>query len=80
MYQTDPESATLMTAKEIVAFFRVSRTTFYRWLRDGKFPAPVFAPSQKTRFWRRSDVLDWSDARAMTLAKQPTAPDASKHE
>ena len=36
----------------------VSRTTLWRWMREGKIPAPV-AIGLKTRRWRESDIDKW---------------------
>ena len=38
----------------------VSRSTLWRWVRDGKFPPPI-ALGPNTRAWRESDVLSWLD-------------------
>ena len=61
MYQTDNELASaMMTAREIAEYFRVSRTTIYRWIKAGIFPRPAFAATQKTRLWNRAEIMAWS--------------------
>ena len=46
--------------KEIIP---VSRTTLWRWVRDGRFPSPLeLGPN--TRAWRESDVRSWLDDKA----------------
>ena len=39
-----------------------ARSTLWRWVRAGKFPAPVQLSSQNIA-WRRSDVNAWIAAR-----------------
>jgi prophage regulatory protein len=36
----------------------VCSSTFYQWVRDGKFPKPIKL-GEKTTVWRSSDVYQW---------------------
>lgn len=36
----------------------VSRATLWRWVKDGKFPAPVKAPG-RVAMWKVEDVRRW---------------------
>lgn len=36
----------------------VSRATIYRWVDNGKFPAPL-KPSGGVNLWKRSDIDRW---------------------
>ena len=36
----------------------VSRATIYRWVDNGKFPAPL-KPSGGVNLWKRSDIDTW---------------------
>ena len=41
--------------------FGVSRATIWRWVRGGKFPAPVRLGENVTR-WRVADVVEWENS------------------
>ena len=48
----------LLTIKEVIAELRVSRTTFYRWRRQGTGPPAVRLPGGGVRI-RRSALRQW---------------------
>lgn len=48
----------LLTIKEVVALTRVSKSTIYRRMREGRFPKPVRIPPRTTR-WRESAIRAW---------------------
>lgn len=68
MYQTKADPSRLITSKEIADYFRVSRTTLYRWIKEKNFPAPVIATSSRTRFWDRAEVDAWVKAESQKTA------------
>ena len=41
----------------VPALVPVSKSTIYRWIRDGVFPAPV-KPTSATSLWRAAQVLE----------------------
>ena len=41
----------LLSAKQVCAFMGCSRTTLWRKVRDGKFPAPVKTGENSSRFY-----------------------------
>ncbi|WP_244125766.1 helix-turn-helix transcriptional regulator [Burkholderia gladioli] len=43
----------------------VKKTTLYRWIRDGKFPAPVQLGARSVG-WRATDVQQWLESRQST--------------
>ncbi|MPV69211.1 helix-turn-helix transcriptional regulator [Burkholderia sp. BE17] len=43
----------------------VKKTTLYRWIREGKFPAPVQLGSRSVG-WRATDVQQWVESRQST--------------
>ena len=52
----------ILRAKDVVAVLGVSRTTLWRWVKDGTFPQPIqLGPA--TAGWRESVVWDWIDSR-----------------
>ncbi len=40
-----------------------SRTTLWRWCRDGNFPRPIRLSSSGFLVWKLADVLAWMDER-----------------
>ncbi|WP_244122063.1 helix-turn-helix transcriptional regulator [Burkholderia gladioli] len=43
----------------------VKKTTLYRWIREGKFPAPVQLGARSVG-WRATDVQQWVESRQST--------------
>ncbi|KGX50824.1 prophage CP4-57 regulatory family protein [Burkholderia pseudomallei TSV44] len=43
----------------------VKKTTLYRWIREGKFPAPVQLGARSVA-WRATDVQQWVESRQST--------------
>jgi hypothetical protein len=51
----------LLTIPEIAMLFRRSRRTVAEdWIQRPGFPAPVYAPTRRTRLWSRTDVERWA--------------------
>jgi len=48
--------------KELADYLKVSRQTIWRWVREGKFPAPVKLGPNCTR-WNLSTVRDWESGK-----------------
>ena len=46
----------LMSAKDICAYASVSRTTLWRWVRDGKMTPPQKLGSSRFVRWKKEDV------------------------
>ncbi|WP_175822165.1 AlpA family phage regulatory protein [Burkholderia sp. BCC0419] len=47
----------------------VKKTTLYRWIREGKFPAPVQLGSRSVG-WRATDVQNWVESRQSTRGQK----------
>ena len=47
----------LISRAELRNFVNVSDMCLWRWLRAGKFPAPVYIGTR--RFWRSTDLARW---------------------
>ena len=45
---------------EVQEIIPVSRTTLWRWVRDGKFPAPI-SLGPNTRAWSEESIRIWLD-------------------
>jgi excisionase family DNA binding protein len=54
--RTETPKAALWTWQEVCRYFRVTRRTLQRWVKDGTFPAPVRIGRGTVR-WRAADVL-----------------------
>ncbi len=59
-----------MSDKQIAARYGVSRSTTWRWVRQGKFPQPVQLSKGTTR-WRESTVLEWEQRGLHATSNQP---------
>ncbi len=47
-----------LSDKYLAERYEITRATVWRWVREGKFPAPVKIGANCTR-WRLSDVEKW---------------------
>lgn len=52
----------LLTAEEVAAYLRITRTTLYRWAAAGKGPASILIGTD--RRWRLSVIEDYLNAQA----------------
>ena len=52
----------IIRAAEVLEMIGLSRTTLWRLVKAGKFPAPLKL-SVRARGWRLSDVEAWLDSR-----------------
>ena len=48
----------LMRLSELKKCLGVSRSTIYRWIKKGQFPAPYHL-SSGTVAWKASEIIDW---------------------
>lgn len=48
-------------AKQILQLIPIGKTSFYKLVKDGKFPQPIKLGANTT-VWRNSDVLAWLDS------------------
>lgn len=61
--QPTPEAQTLpqhglVRFNELIRFIPLGRTTLYKWIKQGKFPAPVKL-SPTVAAWRCEDIHAW---------------------
>ena len=59
----------LLTCREVEQLIGLSRSTIYRKIRDGSFPAQVKVGAQAVR-WRASDICTWIDRAAARMARR----------
>lgn len=57
-----PQDGFMRVSQLIPNVLPVSRATLFRWVRDGKFPAPVHL-GEKVRAWKAQDIRDWMQGR-----------------
>jgi len=50
------------TRHEIEKLLKISRTTIYRWLKEGQFPTPVRFGANMVR-WKVTDIEVWMKER-----------------
>jgi prophage regulatory protein len=48
----------LLTLKDVTAATRIGRSTVYRWVEEGRFPAPLALSPGCVR-WRQEDIDTW---------------------
>ena len=53
----------MMDKNEVLRLLGITQCSLHRWVRAGKFPAPI-ALSPKVHRWRRGEVEAW-------IARQP---------
>ena len=61
----------LLTCRQIQERTGLSRSTIFRKVRDGTFPAPVKAGKRALR-WRESDIRVWIDSRPQSNGETAT--------
>jgi len=54
-----------------LARYSISRSTWWRWVRDGVAPQPVGLGPSGTLFWRLSDLLAWEAKRGAAPMVRP---------
>ena len=47
-----------LTCKEVLARYKLYRSTMYRWIKDGLFPAPIQLGPRCVR-WKLADLEKW---------------------
>ena len=57
---TTPEQ-TFLSVRLVANRYGVSPNTIWRWVREGKFPAPVKLGENCTR-WRIADITAWENS------------------
>lgn len=54
----------LLRLSDVLARVRVSKSTLYRWSRNGQFPRPrALTPSGSTVAWLASEVYEWIESK-----------------
>lgn len=69
-------SCTLLSTSNVQKIAPVSNVTLWRWVRDGKFPAPIQVA--KNNSWRSGEVGAWMDE-CPPDAPRPLAGTQLKH-
>ena len=60
--QLDIASIRFVRRKDVEEIFGVSRSTIYRLMSTGEFPAPVVLPGSGVR-WVLSELIEWAQKR-----------------
>ena len=61
------------TRQQLEKLFKVSPATIYRWIKEGKFPAPIHLGTNMVR-WKASDIEVWiTDRESTNLKGDPNA-------
>lgn len=65
---TIPSEYVLLRVAEVSGWLNVSKSTIYKWVKDGTFPSPIIlgeevsAKNHASR-WVKSEIEEWLDAR-----------------
>jgi prophage regulatory protein len=59
----------LLRTRDVMQMLGVGRTTLYRWMGDGKFPAPI--KIGETNRWHLSEIEAWIPMANKWLTKSP---------
>jgi len=62
---TEPRQRRLLRRAEVEERTSLRKSTIYKWIQQGKFPAPV-PLGDKTAVWLESDIEAWIDAKIAT--------------
>jgi predicted DNA-binding transcriptional regulator AlpA len=63
-----PDDEVLLTEKDVRQRVPLHRATIYLWVREGKFPEPIWLTPTK-RVWRLSDIKRWIAERQANPAR-----------
>jgi predicted DNA-binding transcriptional regulator AlpA len=67
----------LVFEPELRALVGASRTTLWRWIKNGKFPAPLVWPG-RAKVWRRDAVLAYLQKLPVKRSNLSTTENASE--
>jgi predicted DNA-binding transcriptional regulator AlpA len=59
-----------LTLENLIAIYRVSRRTIWRWVAEGKIPAP-YAVTRRIRRWKVSEIQEHLAALPKCTASRP---------
>jgi prophage regulatory protein len=60
-YSPQPEDSSFLDIKQVMKATSLSRSSIYRGVKAGTFPAPVAVTTGRVA-WRAADVAIWIDA------------------
>lgn len=55
-------SNNLLRVSEVCRWLNVSKSTIYKWVKDGHFPQPLVLGDHASR-WQESDIEEWLNSR-----------------
>ena len=55
-------SEKLLRIREVSEWLGVSKTTVYKWVKEGRFPEPVILADHASR-WVEAEIVDWLASR-----------------
>ena len=54
-------SLKVLRRADVLELLGIRPVTLYRWVKDGKFPAPMHLGAGRIIAWRKADVEAWLD-------------------
>lgn len=52
------ETLQLLTTEEVLQMLRITKSTLFRWIKEGIFPKPLAYPKGK-RLWAKEDIEEF---------------------
>lgn len=63
-----------VSLSDVIHFIPAARSTIGKWIRDGRFPAPLPLPSRR-RLWYRSEISAWLRNNGLEPLPDATLPE-----
>lgn len=60
-WRTDAETDRLLRVRQITKLFSISRSGFWRMVKDGKLPGPTHKIGQRCSLWSESELREAFD-------------------
>jgi len=64
------EPRPMMTLEQVLALVPVSRSTLFRMISEGRFPAGMYISGNR-KIWFADEVLSWQNALSRKITRTP---------
>ncbi len=70
MTDIEEKSARLLKLPEVLARLQISKSTFWKGIKEGRFPKPVYVTDRSPR-WRLGDIIRLTETGGQPRANGP---------